>query len=190
MNPTCGVDTEGVDGEVERQNKGRIKRSRTPLPSPLLAWGDKLSSFTFTVVSHFVLHSQVKYSVDRGMSSAASSRLVLFMGINIVLGRFVSGFLCSIKRLDNWFILQGMAITNGVSTMLLALANSYEWLVAYSVIFGFCDGAMGVLVNIIALTCVDPSKAGSAFGNVLLATSLVTLVGPPLSGMDNTMKRN
>lgn len=124
----------------------------------------------------------VKYSVDRGMSSAASSRLVLFMGINIVLGRFVSGFLCSIKRLDNWFILQGMAITNGVSTMLLALANSYEWLVAYSVIFGFCDGAMGVLVNIIALTCVDPSKAGSAFGNVLLATSVVTLVGPPLSG--------
>lgn len=132
----------------------------------------------------------MKYSVDRGMSSAASSRLVLFMGINIVLGRFVSGFLCSIKRLDNWFILQGMAITNGVSTMLLALANSYEWLVAYSVIFGFCDGAMAVLVNIIALTCVDPSKAGSTFGNVLLATSLVILVGPPLSGMDNTMKRN
>ena len=74
--------------------------------------------------------------------------------------------------------------------MLLALANSYEWLVAYSVIFGFCDGAMAVLVNIIALTCVDPSKAGSTFGNVLLATSFVTLVGPPLSGMDNTMKRN
>lgn len=124
----------------------------------------------------------MKYSLDLGMSSAASSRLILFMGINIVLGRFVCGFLCSIERLDNWFILHGMAITNGVSTMLLVLAKNYEWLVAYSLIFGFCDGAMAAAVNIIALTSVEPSKAGSAFGNVLLTTSFVTLVGPPLSG--------
>ena len=134
-------------------------------------------------VLHFVLRSQVKYSEDCGMSSNASSRLILFMGINIVLGRFAAGFLCSIKRLDNWFILQGVLLINGVSTMLLTLAKNYEELVAYSLVFGFCDGAMATVVNITALTCVDPSRATSALGYILMTASLTSVIGPPLSGM-------
>ena len=122
------------------------------------------------------------------MSSNASSRLILFMGINIVLGRFAGGFLCSIKRLDNWFILQGVLLINGVSTMLLTLAKNYEELVAYSVVFGFCDGAMATVFNITALTCVDPPRAASAFGYLLLCQSVASLVGPPLSGMCNMLK--
>ena len=125
----------------------------------------------------------MKYSEDRGMSSNASSRLILFMGINIVLGRFAAGFLCSIKRLNNWFILQGVLLINGVSTMLLTLTKNYEELVAYSLVFGFCDGAMATVVNITALTCVDPSRATSALGYILMTASLTSVVGPPLSGM-------
>ncbi|PFX17784.1 Monocarboxylate transporter 12 [Stylophora pistillata] len=183
------MDTENSDSseQLSSEEDGQRPRESKRFTFHCSVW--KVPSvIVLTVTAAFFMFGRsiiyvllVKYSVDRGMSSAASSRLILFMGINIVLGRFVCGFLCSIERLDNWFILQGMAITNGVSTVLLVLAKNYEWLVAYSLIFGFCEGAMAAAVNIIALTSVEPSKAGSAFGNVLLTTSFVTLVGPPLS---------
>ena len=125
---------------------------------------------------------QVKYSEDRGMSSDASARLVLFLGINVALGRFFGGFLCSIKRLDNLYILQGMLLINGVSTILLTLAKKYEAFVAYAVVFGFGDGVMASVFNILILTCVDPSRAASSFGHFLLIASVTSLAGPPISG--------
>ena len=125
---------------------------------------------------------QVKYCEDRGMSYSASSRLILFMGIQIVLGRFACGFLCSYKRLNNWYILQAVLLVNGVSTMLLTMAQNYEAFVAYAVIFGFCDGAYATVNNIQAMTCVDQSKAASACGFMLLAGSVTSLTGPPISG--------
>lgn len=129
---------------------------------------------------HFLI--QVKYSEDRGISSDASSRLILYLGITTVLGRFGCGFLCSFKRLDNWYILQGVLLINGVSTTLLTLAQNYEALIAYAFIFGFCDGAMSTVFNIQALTCVDHSRVASAFGFTMVIGSVTSLVGPPLSG--------
>ena len=125
---------------------------------------------------------QVKYCEDRGMSFSASSRLILFMGIQLVVGRFACGFLCSYKRLDNWYIHQAMLLINGVSTMLLTLATNYEAFVAYAVIFGFCDGAWNTVNTIQALACVDSPRAASACGFMLLAGSVTSLIGPPLSG--------
>ena len=125
---------------------------------------------------------QVKYCEDHGASSDAASRLVLFMGIQIVLGRFACGFLCSYKRLDNWYINQGVLLINGVSTMLLTLAKNYGAFVAYAIVFGFTDGAWATVNNIQAITCVDNSRAASAFGFMLLAGSVTTMIGPPISG--------
>ena len=95
----------------------------------------------------------------------------------------MGGFLCSFKKLDNFYILQGMLLLNGVSTILLTLAQKYEALVAYAVIFGFGDGAMSTAVNVIALTCVDHSRAASAFGSLLFIASVTSLAGPPISGL-------
>lgn len=136
--------------------------------------------FDVDCTMHFVF--QVKYSEDRGMSSDASARLILFLGINVVLGRFAGGFLCSIKRLDNLYVLQSMLLLNGVSTILLTLAQKYEALVAYSVVFGFGDGVMASVFNILILTCVDPSRAASSFGYFLLIASVTSLAGPPIAG--------
>ena len=116
------------------------------------------------------------------MSSEASARLVLFMGINIVIGRFACGFLCSIKWLSNWYVLQGVVLVMGVSMMLLTLAHSYEALVAYAFIYGFGDGGLATVFNIQAVTCVDRARAASAFGYLLLIASLSSLVGPPVTG--------
>ena len=116
------------------------------------------------------------------MSFSASSRLILFMGIQLVVGRFACGFLCSYKRLNNWYIHQALLLINGVSTMLLTLATNYEAFVAYAVIFGFCDGAWATLNNIVSLTCVDPARAASACGFMLLAGSATSMIGPPISG--------
>ena len=120
------------------------------------------------------------------MSSDASARLVLFMGITIVIGRFTCGFLCSFKQLDNWYILQGVLLAGGLSMMLLTLAQNYNAFVAYAIVFGFCDGGIATLFNIQAVTCVDQSRAASAFGYFLLIASVTSLVGPPISGTCRT----
>ena len=87
------------------------------------------------------------------------------------------------KWLNNWYILQGMLLLNAISTTLLTLAKSYAGLVAYAIIFGLCDGAMATVFNIQSLTCVDHSKAASAFGLILMIGSVTSLIGPPLSGV-------
>lgn len=132
------------------------------------------------VIIYFLI--QVKYAEDLGESSSASAKLIFFMGINVVLGRFACGFLCSFKRLDNWYILQGVLLVNGVFTMLLTLAQNYKTLVAYAVVFGFCDGAMATVFNIQVLTCVGQTRAASAYGLILMVGTVTAVVGSPLSG--------
>lgn len=125
---------------------------------------------------------QVKFAQDLGTSFSAASRLVLYLGITAVVGRFAGGFLCSIKQLKNLYILQGAGLINGISMMLLTLAQSYSPLVAYALTFGFCDGVTATVMNIEAVTCVDHYRAASSFGHFLLTISVTTLVGPPISG--------
>ena len=125
---------------------------------------------------------QVKFSEERGISSSASARLILFMGIFVAVGRLAGGFLCSLKKSDNFYILQSVLLVNGVSTVLLKLAHKYEALVAYAIVFGFCDGMMATAFNVIGLTCVDHSKAASSFGFLLFVVSATSLAGPPISG--------
>ena len=132
---------------------------------------------------------QVKYAQDLGISSDASSRLVLYLGITTAIGRFVAGFLCSINRLNNWHILQCSTLINGISMILVTLAHNYAPLVAYALVFGFCDGAVITVFNIQALTCVDHTRAASSFGHMLMIASVTSLVGPPISGKTKQKKK-
>ena len=142
-----------------------------------------ISLISYYLIKHAIYFAiQVKFSEDLGVSSEASSRLILYLGINIVIGRFVCGIICSFKRLNKWYIVQGVLLVNGVWTLLLTLAQNYGALVAYAVVFGFCDGTMATVFNILALTCVDESKAASAFGLALMISSVSAVVGPPISG--------
>ena len=51
----------------------------------------------------------------------------------------------------DWYISQDLLLLNGTSNMLLTLAQSYGALIAYVVIYGFCDGAWATVNNIQAL---------------------------------------
>ena len=77
----------------------------------------------------------------------------------------------------------------GISMILVTLAHNYAPLVAYALVFGFCDGALATVFNIQAVTCVDYARAASAFGYLLLIASVTSLVGPPISGGTNYFLR-
>ena len=142
-----------------------------------------MTTFLMGAIIFFIY--QVKFSEDLGVSSDASSRLVLYMGFSIAVGRFVCGFVASIKRLDNWFVFQGVSLVMGVSMMLVTLAQTYEALVSYALVFGFCEGASATIFNILAMTCVDQARVASAFGYLLLIGSALALIGPPVSGKNS-----
>lgn len=167
-------------GEKRRSKRFSFNFSVFKVPSFLVVAG----TFFFTMFGRPIIYVLlVKFAADNNVSSEASSRLFLFMGINIVIGRFACGFLCAIKSLDNWYIFQGVLFINGVSTMLVNLATSYYALAVYALVFGFCDGAMATVRNIQALTCVDQRRAASSLGFTLMIGSFTTLIGPPISGL-------
>ncbi|XP_029193818.1 monocarboxylate transporter 4-like isoform X3 [Acropora millepora] len=170
-----------ITTSVEKQKSKRfsLNLSVFKVPSFLVV----AATFFFTMFGRPIIYVLlVKYAKDNDTSDEKASRLFLFMGINIVIGRFVCGFLCAIKSLDNWYIFQGVLFINGVSTMLVNLTTSYFSLAAYALVFGFCDGAMATVRNIQAMTCVDQRQAASSLGFTLMIGSFTTLIGPPISG--------
>lgn len=194
LNSFCGIlyDVNLTQGHISSssdEEEGRHRENSKSFTLHCSVW--KVPGFLLlTACSFFFMFARitnyvhlVKFAQDLGTSFSAASRLVLYLGITAVVGRFAGGFLCSIKQLKNLYILQGAGLINGISMMLLTLAQSYSPLVAYAFTFGFCDGVTATVMNIEAVTCVDHYRAASSFGHFLLTISVTTLVGPPISGL-------
>ena len=70
----------------------------------------------------------------------------------------------------------------GASILAVTMATSYAHMIAFVVIYGFCDGLFITTLNILVITCVRPSKVPVALGWQLQVTSLFLASGPPVAG--------
>lgn len=66
--------------------------------------------------------------------------------------------------------------------MLLTLANTYAGLVVFVIIFSVADGIMITTIVIECMESLEESKRASAFGILMMITSVFALGSPPLSG--------
>lgn len=108
----------------------------------------------------------------------------MFFGLASFSGRVLIGRLGDCKCVNtSLYVVQIAWLTIAVSILLLPLARSYTAFVVFSVVDGFCDGAVGSQLNLLLLTTVSPKLRATAFGyaNCLVSLSLVT--GPSVAGL-------
>ena len=108
----------------------------------------------------------------------------MFFGLASLTGRILIGRLGDCKCfILSLYVIQIGFLTIAVSFLLLPLARSYTAFVIFSVVDGFCDGAVGSQLNLLLLTTVSPELRATAFGyaNCLVSFSLVT--GPTVAGL-------
>lgn len=125
---------------------------------------------------------QIKYCDDLGIPADKSATLYLFVGIFASVGRVGGGFLCNLRFIKSRVLHQVAAFVVGASTMLLTLANTYAGLVVFVIIFSVADGIMITTIVIECMESLEESKRASAFGILMMITSVFALGSPPLSG--------
>lgn len=95
----------------------------------------------------------------------------------------MSGRLCDIEKVNNFYVYQLAEVVVGTGTLVISMATSYMDMVIYIVIYGFCDGAFITALNVLILNCVSPEKTPAALGWEMQVTSLFTASGPPIAGI-------
>ena len=125
---------------------------------------------------------QVKYAEQHGVSPDKSAMFFCYMGLASTVARVLIGRVCDFKCVNVQAITQAALYINGAAICLLPQADSYYRLLAYSLVFGFCDGSFGSTMNIQIIGCVKSHLTSKAFGFWLGVTSPSIAAGPPIAG--------
>ncbi|EDO37807.1 predicted protein, partial [Nematostella vectensis] len=141
-------------------------------------------SLTLACVGHYIPQIfMVKYCESLGISSAAASRLLIYIGLATMTTRVLVGEVCDLRWLSASAMSQVAKTLSGAMAIAVAFAVTYGQFVVVSVLYGLADGAMATTLNFLLMSTVPASKMSSAFGFGSIATSVAVAAGPPLSGI-------
>ncbi|XP_068744579.1 monocarboxylate transporter 12-like isoform X2 [Montipora capricornis] len=124
----------------------------------------------------------VKYAEQQGLSADKSAMFFCYMGLASAVARITTGRVCDLKFITAQAITQGALYIISGAMCLLPFASTYYQLVAYSLVFGFCDGCYGSSINFQVIGCVKSHFTSRAFGLWLGVTSPSMAAGPPIAG--------
>lgn len=135
----------------------------------------------FSLFGYFVpFFHLVKYAEDVH-SDFKGELLVTCIGAFSCVGRFITGPIADISRV-NRIVLQQIAFCSiGVLTILITVANSFGLLLICCGL-GVFDGCFISLLGPIAFDLVGAQNASQAIGLLLCFCSLPLTVGPPIAG--------
>ena len=105
-----------------------------------------------------------------------------YLGLTSTVVRILTGHLCDFKFVNAQVIFQTALYINGAAICLLSRADSYYRLLAYSVVYGFCDGLFASTFNIQIIGSVKSHLTSKAIGFYLGLTSPSLAAGPPIAG--------
>ncbi|XP_032234187.2 monocarboxylate transporter 4 [Nematostella vectensis] len=148
-------------------------------------------SLTLACVGHYIPQIfMVKYCESLGISSAAASRLLIYIGLATMTTRVLVGEVCDLRWLSASAMSQVAKTLSGAMAIAVAFAVTYGQFVVVSVLYGLADGAMATTLNFLLMSTVPTSKMSSAFGFGSIATSVAVAAGPPLSGFLTEISRS
>lgn len=105
-----------------------------------------------------------------------------YMGVASVIARIAIGRVCDFECVNAETITQAALYINSAAICLLPQANTYYRLLAYSLVFGLCDGSFGSTINFQIFKCVKRHLTSKAFGFWLGVSSPSFALGPPIAG--------
>ncbi|KAM9827651.1 monocarboxylate transporter 13-like [Neosynchiropus ocellatus] len=135
----------------------------------------------FVPYFHLVAHSQ-----HAGFSEYQAAFVMSAAGATDILGRVVSGWTSDLGYFRLIHLLSLWTTLAGVFIMLLpvsSLSGSYPALVAISLFYGFCSGALTSLVFAAVPMVAGVERVMGALGLLQLIESGAGLLGTPLSGL-------
>jgi len=125
----------------------------------------------------------VRFCEDIGITADAASRLFIYYGLASCIARLISGRLCDFQKVNTFYVYQAAELVLGTTILVVTMASSYAHMIAFVVIYGFCDGLFITTLNVLVITCVSQSQVPFAIGWELQITSIVVAGGPPAVGM-------
>lgn len=129
---------------------------------------------------HLVAHSHLV-----GFSEFQAAFVISSTGVTDIVGRVVSGWASDLWRVRSLHLLTIWTALVGLFLLLLPLCSlqgNYVVLLAVSLAYGFCAGAMTPLVFSVVPEIVSMERMVGALGLLQLIESIGGLLGAPLSG--------
>ncbi|XP_037614735.1 monocarboxylate transporter 13 isoform X2 [Sebastes umbrosus] len=135
----------------------------------------------FVPYFHLVAHSR-----QAGFSEYQSAFVMSAAGAADILGRVVSGWFSDLRHFRLIHLLTAWTTLAGLFIMLLpvsSLSGSYTALMAISLLYGFCSGALTSVVFAVVPMIVGVERTMGGLGLLQLIESSAGLLGTPLSGL-------
>jgi len=139
-----------------------------------------LNAGYFVPYFHLVAHSR-----QAGFSEYQAAFVMSAAGATDILGRVASGWFSDLGHFRLIHLLTLWTALTGLFIMLLpvsSLSGSYGALMAISLLYGFCSGALTSLVFAVVPMIVGVERMMGALGLLQLIESSGGLLGTPLSG--------
>lgn len=142
----------------------------------------------FVPYFHLVAHSR-----QAGFSEYQSAFVMSAAGAADILGRVVSGWFSDLRHFRLIHLLTAWTTLAGVFIMLLpvsSLSGSYTALMAISLLYGFCSGALTSVVFAVVPMIVGVERTMGGLGLLQLIESSAGLLGTPLSGTSTSEEQS
>jgi MFS family permease len=121
------------------------------------------------------------YAMSRGVDAALAGNLVAVLNAASVFGRVIPGVLAD--RFGRINMLLAAVVATGVLCFCWPQAVSTPGIAVFSVVIGFCSGAILSGASAALAACADyPRSIGTYMGMGMALSCVSALIGPPVSG--------
>jgi MFS family permease len=121
------------------------------------------------------------YAMSRGVDAALAGNLVAVLNAASVFGRVIPGVLADRFGRINMMLAAGA--TTGLLCFCWPQATSTPGIAVFSVVIGFCSGAILSGASAALAACADdPRSIGTYMGMGMALSCVSALIGPPVSG--------
>ncbi|XP_034538063.1 monocarboxylate transporter 12-B-like [Notolabrus celidotus] len=126
----------------------------------------------------------VPYALSVGVGYQQAAFLMSIFGVSGIVGNITFGWISDRKYLKKYRMLTYMVAIGmeGLCCMCLPLFNSFSFLVAFCILYGYFDGAYVALIPVVTSDVVGSNYLTCALGVVYFLHAAPYLVSPPIGG--------
>uniref|UniRef100_A0A6A7FZE8 Monocarboxylate transporter 14 n=1 Tax=Hirondellea gigas TaxID=1518452 RepID=A0A6A7FZE8_9CRUS len=152
----------------------------------LFALSNFLTSIGFYAPYIFI----VDRALDLGIESARTVTLLSVLGISNTISRVVLGYVSDLRWINRLYVYNIALTICGLGTCASIWMVSFESQMLYAAIFGSTSGAYVGLTSVVLVDLLGMERLTNAFGLLLLAQGMASVIGPPICGSLYEMSQN
>ncbi|XP_057704029.1 monocarboxylate transporter 12-B-like isoform X2 [Corythoichthys intestinalis] len=126
----------------------------------------------------------VPYALSKGVEHKQAALIMSIFGVSGIVGNVTFGWITDRECLKRYRVLSYMLAigVEGLSCLFVPLSHSFAPLAAFTVVYGYFDGAYVALIPVVTSDAVGSSYLTSALGVVYFLHAVPYLISPPIGG--------